>query len=283
MILDDIKQKFRLPDAYDDWREYRQLLTETVIECAKGDNSNTVAVIGAGRCNDIDLKVLCRYFETITLVDCDLDAMNEAVSKLTGDEAKRVEINNASLTGIDETDINLYFERVLSNVRKQGYKLTYDNFSEIVLSEFEIIKQKLTSSEEELIKKIPKRDIMLCNGVFSQLFSTISFFVRSVAGSIPDSLFTGAMQVAERLEQELKSINNEVIPVICRALIQSANDCIIFGNEYIENNPVEGAGQCIEAVRNSGPAVQEFETLWGFNRKEKVAYNMLIQVLQVLV
>ena len=283
MILDDIKQKFRLPDAHEDWREYRQLLTDTVIGCAQGYKSKTLAIIGAGRCNDIDLKVLCSYFETIKLVDCDLDAMNEAVSKLTGDEAKRVEINNASLTGIDEADLNLYFERVLSDVRKQGYKLTYDNFSEIVFSELGLIKHKLTLSEGTLIKELPKKDIVLCNGVFSQLFSTLSFFVRSVAGSIPDSLFTGAMQVAERLEQELKSINNEVIPVICRALIQSANDCIIFGNEYIENNPVEGAGQCIEAVRNSGPAVQEFETLWGFNRKEKVAYNMLIQVLQVLV
>ena len=69
MILDDIKQKFRLPDAYEDWREYRQLLTDTVIECGNGDQSKTIAIIGAGRCNDIDLKALCRHFEIITLVD----------------------------------------------------------------------------------------------------------------------------------------------------------------------------------------------------------------------
>ncbi len=278
MILDDIKQKFRLPDAYEDWREYRQLLTETVIECAKGDNSKTIAIIGAGRCNDIDLKGLCWHFESITLVDCDSTAMNEAVSKLTGDEAKRVEINNTSLTGINETDLNLYFERVLLAVRNEGYSLTYDSFGEIILSELEIFKDKLPTSYEILIKELPKRDIVLCNGVFSQLFSTISFFVRSVAGSIPDSLFTGAMQVADRLEQELKSMNNAVIPVICKALIQSANDYVIFGNEYLKADLVEGAGQCIEAVRNSGRTVKEFECLWDFNRREKVTYNMLIQV-----
>lgn len=278
MILDDIKQKFRLPDAYEDWREYRQLLTDTVIKCGNGDQSKTIAIIGAGRCNDIDLKALCRHFEIITLVDCDSDAMNEAVAKLTDDEAKRVEINSTSLTGINETDLNLYFESVLSAVRNQGYKLTYDSFEEIILSELEIFKDKLPTSYEILIKELPKRDIVLCNGVFSQLFSAISFFVRSVAGSIPDSLFTGAMQAADRLEQELKSMNNVVIPVICKALIQSANDYVIFGNECLKTDPVEGAGQCIEAVRNSGRTVKEFECLWDFNRREKVTYNMLIQV-----
>ena len=278
MILDDIKQKFRLPDAYEDWREYRQLLTDTVIECGNGDQSKTIAIIGAGRCNDIDLKALCRHFEIITLVDCDSDAMNEAVAKLTDDEAKRVEINSTSLTGINETDLNLYFESVLSAVRNQGYKLTYDSFEEIILSELEIFKDKLPTSYEILIKELPKRDIVLCNGVFSQLFSAISFFVRSVAGSIPDSLFTGAMQAADRLEQELKSMNNVMIPVICKALIQSANDYVIFGNECLKTDPVEGAGQCIEAVRNSGRTVKEFECLWDFNRREKVTYNMLIQV-----
>jgi len=278
MILDDIKQKFRLPDAYEDWREYRQLLTDTVIECGNGDQSKTIAIIGAGHCNDIDLKALCRHFEIITLVDCDSDAMNEAVAKLTDDEAKRVEINSTSLTGINETDLNLYFESVLSAVRNQGYKLTYDSFEEIILSELEIFKDKLPTSYEILIKELPKRDIVLCNGVFSQLFSAISFFVRSVAGSIPDSLFTVAMEAADRLEQELKSMNNVVIPVICKALIQSANDYVIFGNECLKTDPVEGAGQCIEAVRNSGRTVKEFECLWDFNRREKVTYNMLIQV-----
>ena len=278
MILDDIKQKFRLPDAYEDWREYRQLLTDTVIECGNGDQSKTIAIIGAGRYNDIDLKALCRHFEIIKLVDCDSDAMNEAVAKLTDDEAKRVEINSTSLTGINETDLNLYFESVLSAVRNQGYKLTYDSFEEIILSELKILKDKLPTSYEILIKELPKRDIVLCNGVFSQLFSAISFFVRSVAGSIPDSLFTGAMQAADRLEQELKSMNNVVIPVICKALIQSANDYVIFGNECLKTDPVEGAGQCIEAVRNSGRTVKEFECLWDFNRREKVTYNMLIQV-----
>ena len=278
MILDDIKQKFRLPDAYEDWREYRKLLTDTVIKCGNGDQSKTIAIIGAGRCNDIDLKTLCRHFEIITLVDCDSDAMNEAVAKLTDDEAKRVEINSTSLTDINETDLNLYFESVLSAVRNQGNKLTYDSFEEIILSELKILKDKLPTSYEILIKELPKRDIVLCNGVFSQLFSVISFFVRSVAGSIPDSLFTGAMEAADRLEQELKSMNNVVIPVICKALIQSANDYVIFGNECLKGDPVEGAGQCIEAIRNSGRTVKEFEYLWDFNRREKVTYNMLIQV-----
>lgn len=280
MILDDIKEKFRLTNSYEDWKEYRQYLTDIVIGCGKKKRSKSVAVIGAGRCNDIDLKALCRYFETVTLIDIDTGAVDEAVARLAVDEANRVEFKEISLTGVNETDINLYFERVLAAVRCQGYKLTLDHFEKIVLSELDIIKHKLLTSDEVLTEAISKRDIVLCNGVFSQLFSTVSFFARSLAGSIPGSLFDGAVQTADRLEQELIGINNALIPVICKALLNVANDFSVFGNEYLTDAPVEGARQCIEAVRGSGRDADEFEIPWNFNHMEKVTYNMLIQVVE---
>ena len=58
MILNDIKNKFRLVNAYEDWKDYRLLLTDTVIEAGGGDSTKTLSVIGAGYCNDIDIRRL---------------------------------------------------------------------------------------------------------------------------------------------------------------------------------------------------------------------------------
>ena len=77
MILQDIKRKFRLVDADEDWKDYRQLLTGMVIDAGGGDKIKTVTVIGAGYCNDIDIISLCRNYKAVTLFDCDIEALTK--------------------------------------------------------------------------------------------------------------------------------------------------------------------------------------------------------------
>lgn len=281
MILEDIKQKFKLINAYEDWKDYRQLLTDLIIEAGCGESSKSVTVVGAGYCNDIDIKRLCRHFERIRLVDCDPEAMAVFSNKLADSEAEKVKLLPLSLTGIEEQDISGFFEDTLIALKRFGKNLTCVDFEEVLMSKLDRLLDKTITSKEELIKRLPEGDIVLCNGVCSQLFSVISFFIRSIAGSIPEALFTGAADVAERAEQKLKSKNDKVIPLICRALFKTAGDCVIFGNEYSKEKPVEGAQRCIETVRNSGHVLKETEAVWHFNRKENVNYNMLLQICDV--
>ncbi|MBO4921203.1 MAG: hypothetical protein J5372_04745 [Lachnospiraceae bacterium] len=272
MILNDIKNKFRLVNAYEDWKDYRLLLTDTVIEAGGGDSTKTLSVIGAGYCNDIDIRRLSAAFEKIYLVDCDAEAMGEAVKTCAKAEPKTI-----SLTGIYEADVSAYFEDTLTALREQGSKLNYEVFTEILTSKLDVLFKKLITNENDLEDQLPHSDIILCNGVCSQLFSMISFFIRSVAGSIPDSLFRDAIQAADIVEQKLKNASEAVIPVICKALLKSAN-CVIFGNEYNKDHPVEGAQCCIDTIRQSGSIIKEIEATWSFNRRENVEYNMLLQI-----
>lgn len=276
MILEDIKQKFKLINAYEDWKDYRQFLTDMVIK-ADGDKSKIVTVIGAGYCNDIDIKRLCRHYENIQLVDCDLESMVKFSNKLE-DDTEIVRLLPLSLTGIEESDVSTFFEETLIALKRFGKTLTYEKFEEILMLKLDKLLDKTIATEEKLSNRLPKSDVFLCNGVCSQLFSIISFFIRSVAGSIPETLFTGAADVAERADQKLKEKNERVIPLICSALLETAGDYVIFGNEYSKKCPVEGAQRCIESVRNSGRVIKETEAVWHFNRKENVNYNMLLQV-----
>ena len=278
MILNDIKQKFKLINAYEDWKDYRQLLTDMVIDAGGDDRSKTVAVIGAGYCNDIDINRLCGHFKEIILLDCDVEALEKVNKDLKEAEAEKIVTVPASLTGIEESDISAFFDDTLLELKRYGKQLTGRSFEEVLTTNLDKLQSNMYTKEDEILKNLPHSDITVCNGVCSQLFSVISYFLRSVAASIPDTLFKGAFEIADKLEQKLKNCNDVIVPLIVNSLLKAAGDCVIFGNEYSKEHPVEGAYQCIEAVAKSGRPVKEYEVKWSFNRKENIVYNMLLQV-----
>jgi hypothetical protein len=62
--------------SWNEYAGYRQKLMALL----EGRSGN-VCVLGAGNCNDIDLQLLSRLFERITLVDIDMQAVGEAVMR----------------------------------------------------------------------------------------------------------------------------------------------------------------------------------------------------------
>ena len=279
-IYDEIKKKFILPNAYDDWKDYRKTLTDYIIRLGETDNAKTVSVIGAGRCNDISLHRLCGAFETVTLLDYDAAALSEAIKGLTNPEIRKIHIAEQSVTGIKEIDISAFCEKTLADLRAAGSRLSAEVFSGIVFTGLERLKSKMFSSESELSSIVPEGDIILCSGVFSQLFSTVSFFIRSCAGSLPAAIVHQAMKIADRADELLKSFGRTLIPLITGAIVRNANVYAVFCNEYSENHPVEGACQCIETVRNTEKVLEEAKLIWDFNRSGNIRYEMLIQLVK---
>ena len=279
-IYDSIKARFVLPNAHEDWKDYRDFLTGLITELGGKDADKTVSVIGAGRCNDIDLKRLCACFKHVTLFDYDSIAMGQAIKYLNNPEIRKMYIVERSLTGIGEKNISAFCDKTISDLRENGSRLTVNAFSQIILNGLEDLHSKMFKSDSEILKMLPKSDIVLCNGVFSQLFSMISFFIRSCAASLPDPLVPQASEAAARAEEKLKEYSKELIPLITKAIVGSANDLVIFGNEYSECNPVEGACRCIECVRNNEDILEEKKVIWEFNRAENLRYEMLIQIVK---
>jgi hypothetical protein len=58
---------------------------------ARGESGKTICVLGPGNGNDIELGELARDFEKVSLLDLDEEAVGRAVSRLSQDEARRVE------------------------------------------------------------------------------------------------------------------------------------------------------------------------------------------------
>jgi len=279
-VYDEIKKKFILPNAFDDWQDYRKSLTDIVLSLGGNNCTKSVLVLGAGRCNDIDIHRLCASFKNIILADCDTAAMNEALKGLTEHEAGKLHILELSLTGISENDLSAFCDRTLFSLRAAGTELNSETFCEVISSGIKTLKDHLIKLKGNLGLNLPKSDIVICNGVFSQLFSTLSFFVRSCAASLPKDLIPKAVETAFKTDEELKRIGSEIIPQVVDAILDSATEYAVFGNEYSETHPIEGALCCIEVLRKNKRFPKEIKLLWDFNRQENVKYEMLLQIVQ---
>ena len=272
-VYESIKDKFIMTNARQDWARYRERLTELVLEM----NPRSVMIIGAGRCNDIDLERLVELTGNVTCVDVDAASMEAAVAGLPEKLRDKVELRNVSITGINEQDLESFCDSMLMSARAWGREMTPDIFRREMMAGLDDLKKRLVRDEAELLADSigNSSDLVLCAGVHSQLFSTLSFFIRSLIQSLAD-IVPGISSLEPEVNEAIRGMNNQVIPVINETLHRVAGKAVIFGNEFIPDRPVEGAEQCISYVREHfRPTEQHLE--WAFNPAEGIRYDMLIQ------
>ncbi len=272
---EQLKQKFILPNAYDDWTEYREFLTDLILQYSPG--SESIAIIGAGRCDDIDLRRICAAFPSVTLIDIDAGSMMEAAAGLSVDERKNVCLKELSLTGISEQDPADICDNLLFSVREFGRNITAEAYTNILLQTIDEIEQHRIMPDE-LSVQIGHHDLILCSGVCSQLFSLLSYFIRSLTASVSEAIGINMTDIQYLVDERFRKINDLFVPDIVSAIRTAANRYAIFGNEYSENSPVEGVQQCIAALRESGNVQKEIPARWNFNPPGKIAYDMIVQV-----
>ncbi len=274
-IYDQLKEKFIIKSAWDDWKKFRDELTALVNEYAGG----RLAIVGAGRCNDIELAKL--EFESIRLIDVDEEAMRAAVKCLDDSVSQKINVTEVSLTGITEEDTERFCEEVLGFVRDRGRSLTAASFEDCINSGLDKLEKKLEGTQSVLDDIFYENayDVVLANGLFSQLFTMISFFIRSIVSSVAAEIIPGADKIGMRTERRLMQMNSFVIPMIDKALVRSAGRVAIFGNEDPPDSRVEGAYQSICFLRENYEP-DERKMNWNFNHAEDVLFHMKMQIIE---
>ncbi|MBR4513702.1 MAG: hypothetical protein IKO61_02275 [Lachnospiraceae bacterium] len=272
-VYEQIQEKFILKNAWNDWQDYRHELTSLVNEYAGGK----LAVVGAGRCNDIDLSML--DFDYIELIDVNAGAMRDAIERLPKDVRGKVSVRELSLTGITEADLELFCERILGYTRSKGMELSKDAYETCLNSELDTLEEKLFDAEKTLSAALPEGayDVVLCSGVCSQLFTMISFFIRSISQSVAAQLFPEAVMIGEKAEQRLRGMNDRAVPLIDRAIISASKKAAVFGNEDPPCDRVEGAYQSIRYLRDNYKTIER-SLQWDFNPANRVRYRMTVQI-----
>lgn len=194
-----------LPNAYKEWRGYRQKLTDFIEEncVAEGGCKPVLAIWGAGRSNDIDLARLAERFKLV-LIDRDVEELAQACKAY----------------GLEETDA-ICVDLPFWNVELETYEmfealLAEGEEAEIVI---EHLKQVVFDNSHRVLPEIGRRfDYSVCVGLHSQL----------------NARFAGLLYMYRENydEEELQMIEN-AIRALNEAAVTRTNDVIYMLTEKL--------------------------------------------------
>lgn len=194
-----------LPNAYKEWRGYRQKLTDFIEEncVAEGGCKPVLAIWGAGRSNDIDLAKLAERFKLV-LIDRDAEGLAQACKAY----------------GLEETDA-ICVDLPFWNVELETYEmfealLAEGEEAEIVI---EHLKQVAFDNSHRVLPEIGRRfDYSVCVGLHSQL----------------NARFAGLLYMYRENydEEELQMIEN-AIRALNEAAVTRTNDVIYMLTEKL--------------------------------------------------
>ena len=194
-----------LPNAYKEWRGYRQKLTDFIEEncVAEGGRKPVLAIWGAGRSNDIDLARLAERFKLV-LIDRDAEGLAQACKAY----------------GLEETDA-ICVDLPFWNVELETYEMFEALLAEGEEAEIGIehLKQVAFDNSHRVLPEIGRRfDYSVCVGLHSQL----------------NARFAGLLYMYRENydEEELQMIEN-AIRALNEAAVTRTNDVIYMLTEKL--------------------------------------------------
>ncbi len=303
-VYEHIKQKFVMPNAYNDWSKYREQVTKLIIKDVNKDivgyesvktgvvtttmkpvyrEDMSIAILGAGACNDFDLLELSQHFDRITLIDVDMESMQKAIEWMPEILKERINLVKGSLTGITNEDQKTFCDDILFRVSEYGNSMTPEKFSVFLIHELKRLEKKMYTHEDQLVEAgllpVGGYDVVVCIGVCSQLMSMLSYIINVITANLTGQLFQGKAPDNRAVFTYIKGMNSKIVPIINSAILKCSNEKAVFGNEYDEHHPVEGAYQCIIDLKTRlGLHMTEEHLTWNFNPGKNVEYDMLIQM-----
>lgn len=252
-----------LPDAYKEWRVYRQKLTDFIEEncVTEGDRKPVLAIWGAGRSNDIDLARLTERFKLV-LIDRDAEGLAQACKTY-------------GLEGADAICVDLPFW----NVELETYEmfealLAEGEEAEIVI---EHLKQVAFDNSHRVLPDIGRKfDYSVCVGLHSQL----------------NARFAGLLYMYRENydEEELQMIEN-AIRALNEAAVTRTNDVIymlteklmVFGLEWAVVNESAMDQWGVDDAEMAGLLAEANEEIPTGNENDVIGYERLSGLWQDLV
>lgn len=270
-LYDQLCRLQEIPDAFNRWESYRQALTTYLMVHAYG--SREIALFGAGRCQDIDLKMLTTYFERVYLFDKDEKAMEKAVQKYDLTAYPRISCEVMEFTGITEADYRRYADLLINEIRRDGHRVKTERLVERAMTLLEEMEEKIRCDAP-------------CLGSFD---NTVAVGVHSQLISMLEWIWTVLLQLLNREEDGVRafigSLNEKVTEQFNGALLKATQHHCLIGCELAkvgEEGAIQGAVQGLrnmERRRTQGQIVclDEATLIWPFHPAEHKTYLMQLQ------
>ncbi|MBR0457576.1 MAG: hypothetical protein IJJ01_13015 [Firmicutes bacterium] len=298
-IYDQFKARSSKDDEFKDWAGYRERLTEFVISCIPSGAS--LLILGAGKCNDLDLKKLAQHCGTITLSDYQPETAEEAFHQYGLSPSENLKFAASDYVGITDEDYLAYTDLLLKtmeklrsdqepqiNVQNQGDVLEKNAGPELSALR-ECLEQIYKSNENYEIDLGDKDyDYAVVTGVHSQLnnsfrglFQYIRKDIEDRGGEIRflDNLNTAIFQTTRKHTKDLVTrFNDAIFDAVREGLIYGYEKNIIYtpaGAKEPVIGTVDGARQAGEAIADF-PAEKSLDCIWPLSRRRGIKFTMSI-------
>lgn len=271
-LYDDLLSLQTIPTAYTDWAGYRERLTGFILEHTAPHT--TACIVGAGECNDFDLRRLNSHFDRLLLLDRNVDAMQEGMEK-QGIRIPEECFMQADLLGIPDETYRSIADHMLAAIREQQRRAAPDTRAVERLFLREMDAAYMNRQPDKLMEQSGIVDYVICCGVHSQLltvFPQMANVYRRYINIRP-----------EAIEQKVRRWIPGVMAELNDALFRWARKGVIVGLEECrigEIGGIDGASQAMDLLKKSGHTVLAQSSLrWDFDPKRNKAYQM--QIMQI--
>lgn len=192
-------------DRWKRWASHRHIINSILTEKIFINTKIKDAVIlGAGRCEDIDLKFLLNNVDSLTLVDYDYNSIKNALDRqqLSFEEKKKIILKgNIEFTGFYEED---FLNEIIAKIKiKEDSKTIKQYIMDYLIIAKSNIKEMLDNKEYSLV---------ICGAVHSQLivpFMQIVEIDSGLSNELKSKIIDIANVLAENYNKSLLSLTKE--------------------------------------------------------------------------
>lgn len=274
-IYDQLRNLQVIDNAYSEWEGYRHHLTEIIMKYAQG--SESIAIFGAGRCNDIDLARLSEYFREVILFDKDQEAMKEGLNQQEVEGITNIKMKVADFVGITDADYRAYADTLIREIRKKGMRTNCNELAEVALEQLDMLYTKAMSIPIDF--GIGAYDYGVAIGVHSQLISMLEWIWSIMLQTIK--------QDEEGVRGKIIEMNEVLVTRFNQAVIKGARNKIMMGCEEArvgKEGTVQGAIQALDDLKkrqiNGEINIGEALTIkWPFHRSQGIQYKVCLQII----
>lgn len=264
-----------LENAYKEWENYRQELTKYIIDCGK--HGGSLALFGAGRCNDLDLKLLESHFSSIMLIDKDEKAMQHAIKQYQLEDSKVVKTRVIDFIGLTEAEYRAYADALVYEVRKLGRHTNCQQLAKFAINQLNHLYQKMIGRPVQLEDLLFDTSVVI--GVHSQLISILEWIWSVILQTIG--------QNESSVRNRMIEMNSSMVSQFNTLILQKTRDRVIIGCEegrIGQIGSIQGATQGLRDIERR-IAYEEIKSLncqyikWPFNVQQGVVYHVKLQTL----
>lgn len=271
-IYDELLKLQIIPEAFEKWKDYRKELTDYIISVTKPGSS--LAVFGAGSCNDINLAELNRHFGHITLIDRDKRGLFEALDTYHLEKSRDITLKESDFLGIAPGEYREYADDVLRMIQVDGKNTDMDEVAEYAVLRMKELYQKAEERPLDFGQK--SYDYAVAAGVHSQINNMFAWLWQVYLEAVGKKEST----VLEFVKQK----NEVVIPRFHNALFACAKEGVILACERKRigmEGGIQGSLQALQDVvkrQEAGECLisESISLRWPFDLSQDIIYQMSV-------